>query len=84
MTSINGRESFATHFEHEEQRVANDEGEDEVLEGSGGDEAPNVELGPLGDLGHVQLDGPRVDGEEDARLLVLVHVVLRKEGAKLN
>ena len=72
------RESFATHFEHEEQRVANDEGEDEVLEGSGGDEAPDVELGPLGDLGHVQLDGPRVDGEEDARLLVLVHVVLEK------
>ena len=42
MTSTNGRGSFSTHFEHEEQRVANDEGEDEVLEGSRGDEAPEA------------------------------------------
>ena len=68
--------TYETHFEHEQQRVPYDERHYEVLEGAGCDEPPNVELGPLRDLRNVELDGFGVDGEEDARFLVLVHVVL--------
>ena len=60
-----------SYFHHEQNCVEDDEGHDEVLEGGGLDDPPELvlEAGPL--LRHVPLERRRVNREVVARFLKL-------------
>ncbi len=57
------------HLGHEEDGVEHDEEEDEVLEGGGGDQAPDVEEEAGFRLGHVHFFGLGLDHVVDAGFL---------------
>ncbi len=60
---------WLAYFHHEQDCVEDDEDHDEVLEGRGDDHTPDLVLEAVHLLGHVALQGPRLDGEVDARFL---------------
>ena len=65
-----------TYLHHEENGVEDDEHHDEVLKGGADHHPPDLVLERVLVLGHVPLEGLRLDGEVDAALLVLVQLAL--------
>ena len=57
------------HLHHEEDRVENDEGHDEVLEGGGHHDPPQFVLEAVPLFRHVALQRLRVDGKVDTGFL---------------
>lgn len=63
-----------SYLHHEKERVEDNKQHDEVLERSGGDNSPHLELQRVSVLRHVPLQRSSSHGEIYARLLVLVNV----------
>ena len=57
------------YLHHEEEGVEDNEGHDEVLEGRGDDDPPELVLEAVPLTGHVALQRLRVDGKVDAGFL---------------
>ena len=57
------------HLHHEEKRVENDKGHDEVLEGRGDDHLPDLVLEAVPFFGHIPLQRLGMDSEVDTSFL---------------